>query len=188
MPALVPYGVNDWTLKHMTQTGKAWMKVEAVGNAAFFHVNASMADTSEVEEIHGGNFSFAVDDDGQPLTPICDPRAVFGYDTALDQAVISGMAGWKSSAGKSRFGKTSFPVVSMHCGVRWSQTRNARFLKCTAMLRNERTWCSIAVSRSVRSFCRCIPGGKGADGYHRKARGNTHGKPDLRRLLQLYLP
>ena len=88
MPALVPYGVNDWTLKHMTQTGKAWMKVEAVGNAAFFHVNASMADTSEVEEIHGGNFSFAVDDDGQPLTPICDPRAVFGYDTALDQAVI----------------------------------------------------------------------------------------------------
>lgn len=35
MPALVPYGVNDWTLKHMTQTGKAWMKVEAVGNAAF---------------------------------------------------------------------------------------------------------------------------------------------------------
>ncbi len=28
MPALVlPYGVNDWTLKHMTQTGKAWMKL-----------------------------------------------------------------------------------------------------------------------------------------------------------------
>ena len=109
MPALVPYGVNDWTLKHMTQTGKAWMKVEAVGNAAFFHVNASMADTSEVEEIHGGNFSFAVDDDGQPLTPICDPRAVFGYDTALDQAVIFRDGGLEKLRRQKQVWQNQFP-------------------------------------------------------------------------------
>lgn len=81
MPELVPYGVTDWTLKNMLQTGKAWMQAEDVRERTpFYRVRASMDDTADVKEIEGGNFAFAYGMEGEKLPVITDPEVIFGYD------------------------------------------------------------------------------------------------------------
>ena len=84
-PAIVPYGVDQDSLKNMTQTAKAWMQVEDVCEGRpYFRVRASMADSTQVIAIEGGNFSIAVGHDGSRLKPIVDAEAVFAYDTAYE--------------------------------------------------------------------------------------------------------
>ena len=88
MPAIIPYGVNEDSMKSMTQTAKAWMQVEDVElKAPFFRVRASMADTAAVASIEGGNFSIGCMEDGERLLPIVDPELVFAYDCSLQTAV-----------------------------------------------------------------------------------------------------
>lgn len=84
MPEIVPYGVNQDTLKNMTQLATAWMQTEDadIGRASF-HLRASMADTAQVTEIKGCNFCLGWDKWGDLLNPIVDQRLVFGEDTSL---------------------------------------------------------------------------------------------------------
>ncbi len=87
MPAVVPYGVNQWSLKEMGQTAKAWMQVEDVEvRVPFFKARASMGDTATVTAVRGGNFSLAVDESGTLIAPVVDPDAVFSYDNSLQIA------------------------------------------------------------------------------------------------------
>lgn len=102
MPALIPYGVDADNMKNMTQTAKAWMQAEDLeGNVPFFRTRASIVDSAAVQEIAGGNFSFACLEDGTLLAPIVDPEAVFAYDCSLGTAVrfaregLAGVYGWK---------------------------------------------------------------------------------------------
>lgn len=84
MPAVVPYGVSNASLKEMGQTSKAWMQVEGVEDKVpYFKARASMGDTAAVTAVKGGNFSLAVDETGTRLAPIVDPDAVFAYDNSL---------------------------------------------------------------------------------------------------------
>lgn len=84
-PAIVPYGVGLDSMKNMTQTAKAWMQVEDVTEKKpYFRVRASMADSSKVVEIEGGNFSICVDNEGNRLQPIVDTQVVFACDTAYE--------------------------------------------------------------------------------------------------------
>ena len=86
MPALVPYGVNQDSLKNMPQLSKAWMQVEdAEERLPFYRVRASMGDTAVVTKVEGGNFALGCTESGEPLPVAVDPEAVFGYDTALEQ-------------------------------------------------------------------------------------------------------
>ena len=88
MPALIPYGVGLDSMKNMLQTAKAWMQVEDVeSDIPFYRVRASMADTAAVTPVLGGNFAFAVKEDGSLLSPIADPMLVFDYDCAMRKAV-----------------------------------------------------------------------------------------------------
>lgn len=88
MAAVVPYGVNEESLKLMTQTAKAWMQVlHHETGKPFYALRASMEDTAEVSEIKGGNFAFAYTEDGQILPVIVDAKAVFDYDNSLHHAV-----------------------------------------------------------------------------------------------------
>lgn len=87
MPAVVPYGVNQWTMKNMLQTGKAWMKAEILENLPYYRVRASMEDTADVGRVEAGNFSLAVDGEGKRLLPVVDTELVFDYDTSLEQPV-----------------------------------------------------------------------------------------------------
>lgn len=82
-PAIVPYGVAQFDMKNMTQTAKAWMQVEDVEECKpYFRVRASMADSTKVTTIEGGNFSICVDNQGNRLQPVVDCEAVFDYDTS----------------------------------------------------------------------------------------------------------
>ncbi|MGL5541666.1 MAG: hypothetical protein ACRDBX_08560, partial [Erysipelotrichaceae bacterium] len=85
MGELIPYGVSLDTMKEMVQTAKAWMQVEDVSKRTpYYRVRVSMGDTADVSEINGGNFAVAFDATGAKLPVFVDPKAVFGYDTALD--------------------------------------------------------------------------------------------------------
>lgn len=88
MPAVIPYGISMENIKNMGQTSKAWMQVEDVEEKVpYFRVRASLADTAAVTAIAGGNFSFAVLEDGTKLSPVVDPDVVFGYDCSMERAV-----------------------------------------------------------------------------------------------------
>ncbi|MBQ7058052.1 MAG: hypothetical protein IJM83_01925 [Firmicutes bacterium] len=89
MPEVVPFGVTDWTLKNMLQTGKAWMQAEDVEKRTpFYRVRASMDDTADVREIEGGNFAAGISEDGEKLPVITDPEAIFGYDLSHEYPLV----------------------------------------------------------------------------------------------------
>lgn len=86
MPALIPYGIDNESLKTMGQLMKAWMEVEYLDSRVpFFKARASTADSTVVTLVEGGNFSMGILPDGTRLKPIADPRLVFDYDTALQR-------------------------------------------------------------------------------------------------------
>ena len=97
MPALIPFGVSLSHCTEIMQTAKAWMQAEKTKEgAAFYRVRASIEDSASVEAVEGGNFSYAVLDDGTKLTPVADPEAIFGYDPSLVKPVVffeEGLAG-----------------------------------------------------------------------------------------------
>ena len=97
MPALIPFGVSLSHCTEIMQTAKAWMQAEKTKEgAAFYRVRASIEDSASVEAVEGGNFSYAVLDDGTKLTPVADPEAIFGYDPSLIKPVVffeEGLAG-----------------------------------------------------------------------------------------------
>src|SRR5699024_1538983 len=79
MPALVPYGVSDWVLKSMVQTGRAWMETQRLDSGApRYRVRVSMEDSARVTSVSGCAFALSVDDRGVRLPAVADPETVFG--------------------------------------------------------------------------------------------------------------
>ncbi len=88
MPALIPFGVDQKSLKEMGQTIMAWMEVDqAAEHVPYFKVRASTADTAAVTAVQGGNYGIAVDREGNRKQVIVDPSLVFDFDSSLDVAV-----------------------------------------------------------------------------------------------------
>ncbi len=87
MPACIPYGIDQWSIKMMGQTMKAWMQVEDVDGHPFMRVRASTVDSAAVTEVTGGNFSIGVLEDGTALYAVTDPEVVFSYDLSLERPV-----------------------------------------------------------------------------------------------------
>ncbi len=88
MPAIICYGVGEYSMKHMLQTTKAWMQVEdREERRPYFRVRVSMDDSAEVTEMLGGNFALAVDENGNLMECVNDPAAVFDYDLSLQKPV-----------------------------------------------------------------------------------------------------
>lgn len=85
LPAVVPFGINNDCLKNMTQLSKAWMQVEQLETGRpCFCVRASMEDSAQVTQVHGGNFAFGMTENGKNLAPIVQPELIFGEDTSLE--------------------------------------------------------------------------------------------------------
>lgn len=83
LASIVPFGLNQFDLKMMNQTAKAWMMVEGDENRLpYFRLRASLADTTSVEPIEEGSFGAAAVN-GQLLPVVVDPRTLFGWDTAM---------------------------------------------------------------------------------------------------------
>lgn len=87
MPACIPYGVDQDSMKSMGQTIKAWMQVDRAGEIPYMRVRASTADSAAVSEIDGGNFSIGSLADGTRLKAITDPEIIFAYDLSLEKPV-----------------------------------------------------------------------------------------------------
>ncbi len=87
LPAVIPYGLNNQFLKEIGRTVEAWMMVDNLAqNIPFYHLRASVADTTEVRSIDSGHFMFAWQEGAKEpelLSVIVDPALVFGQNTSL---------------------------------------------------------------------------------------------------------
>lgn len=84
MPAIVPYGISQESLKNMTQLAKAWMQVEDVSEGRpYYRARASMEDTARVTAVKEGNFSAAFTEEGKVSHPIVEPGVLFGMDSSF---------------------------------------------------------------------------------------------------------
>jgi len=84
MAAILPYGINLSSMTEMGQTSKAWMQVLNLETGCpIFKVRASMEDRAQVDEVKGGNYGFAVTEDGESMKVIVSTDTLFGYDTSL---------------------------------------------------------------------------------------------------------
>lgn len=85
LPIMIPYGMTEWTLKHMSRTVEAWVKVRNVENQApYYQLNVEVSDKPEVKHIKEGNFFFSfekTDPNRKLLTSIIEPNLVFGSST-----------------------------------------------------------------------------------------------------------
>lgn len=83
---ILPTGINDYVIKHMGNTIRAWMDVYNLDSKIpIFRLRSSTEDTARVEEIRDGNFyaSLVVTPGHRELTrPIVDPVVVFGNETS----------------------------------------------------------------------------------------------------------
>lgn len=88
MPAILPYGTSQSSMKAMGQTSKAWMQVKDVeSRIPYYQVSASTGDVAEVTEVKEGNFFFGMEADGTLLPVLVDPEVVFEYNTAMTEPV-----------------------------------------------------------------------------------------------------
>ncbi len=110
---IVPCGVNEKSLRLMTQTAKAWMQVlHHEEGVPYFTLRASMEDTAEVTEIRGGNFAFAFHGNGGALPVMVDGKTVFSYDNALRDAVA-----FRDMEYEAFCSQKQFPFNDMPCGL-----------------------------------------------------------------------
>lgn len=81
LPIILPYGMKDWTVKNMSRTVEAWVKVRNVKTKApFYQLNVEVADTPDVKYIKEGNFYFSFIN-GKLVDPIVEAAVVFGDGT-----------------------------------------------------------------------------------------------------------
>ncbi|UCZ53842.1 hypothetical protein LGQ02_03390 [Bacillus shivajii] len=87
LPSLFPSGVPNAAYKELGNTIKSWFDVENLEqNIPFYRLRGSIEDSSEVKEIHQGNFylSFSRGPSGERMMkPIIDRDVIFGTDTSL---------------------------------------------------------------------------------------------------------
>ncbi len=86
MSTLLPTGINDYLIKHMGNTIRAWMNVYNLeSKIPLFRLRSSTEDVARVEEIRDANFyvstTFRSGVSETPV-PIVDPDNVFGLETS----------------------------------------------------------------------------------------------------------
>jgi len=82
LPGIVPYGVDNGALKHISRTIEAWMQVENLADKLpFYRLKATPGDTADVHAIQAGNFGLSFHK-GERLAPVADPTVIFGLDTS----------------------------------------------------------------------------------------------------------
>ncbi|HPD84948.1 MAG TPA: hypothetical protein PK790_05735 [Candidatus Omnitrophota bacterium] len=87
MPAIIPFGHNDWLLKNMSRTAEAWNQVSNLENKApYYNLKVAISDTPRVEHVTEGNFYFSFSREGKKLKlldPIVRPTCIFGSSSDL---------------------------------------------------------------------------------------------------------
>lgn len=79
LPLIIPYGLDDFGLKHMRRLFEAFVEVTNFENKVpFYKLKVEPADRPDVVRISKGNFYLGFDPDGQLVSPIYDPAKIFG--------------------------------------------------------------------------------------------------------------
>ncbi|MBI4340724.1 MAG: cellobiose phosphorylase [Candidatus Omnitrophica bacterium] len=82
LPVIIPHGMRDSFLKHMSRTMEAWVTVDHLDQGVpFYRLKVEPSDRPEVIPIRAGNFyvgSSQVNGRTTPLQPLVDPTAIFG--------------------------------------------------------------------------------------------------------------
>lgn len=103
LPQFMPYGLNDWAMKHMSRTIEAWYTVDNLDQRApYARLKVTFADTAEVKPIDKGHAFFAMLTQGgetRLLDPVIDPQEVFGRVTDFDfpERFIDGRYAWQAA-------------------------------------------------------------------------------------------
>ncbi|MEN3042362.1 MAG: cellobiose phosphorylase, partial [Fervidobacterium sp.] len=97
---LLPTGVNDYLIKHMGNTLRAWMDVYNLESGVpLFKLRSSTEDVARIEEIKDANFYISTvlnAESSQYITPIVDPDNVFAHETSYNYPIIFAEKGLKS--------------------------------------------------------------------------------------------
>lgn len=82
LPAIVPFGLNDSLLKHMSRTAEAWNAVSNLNNKTpYYNLRVAISDKPHVTHITAGNFYLSFAKQAQKaelLPPIVESSCVFG--------------------------------------------------------------------------------------------------------------
>ena len=109
---IMPYWVNQWVQKFMSNTAQAWVTTEsALDNSMFYRLKVEINDVPEVHELTKGNFFTALYGSGERLNKaavIVDPRIVFGEDNSFSYPFGFFQKG-SFKIPKSQFGANKYP-------------------------------------------------------------------------------
>ncbi|UTR16529.1 hypothetical protein MM221_08285 [Salipaludibacillus sp. LMS25] len=87
LPAIFPSGVPHTAYKELGNTIKSWFDVANLEEGIpFYRLRGSIEDSSEVKEIHQGNFYYSISNyrnEEKVIKPIIDRDILFGTDTSL---------------------------------------------------------------------------------------------------------
>lgn len=79
LPLIVPYGLDDFCLKHMRRLFEAFAEVTNIDQQVpFYKLKVEPADRPDVVRITKGNFYFGFGPDRQLVSPVYDPVKIFG--------------------------------------------------------------------------------------------------------------
>ncbi len=79
LPLIIPYGLDDYGLKHMRRLVEAFVEVTNYDTKVpLFKGKVKPADRPDVVRIKKGNFYIGFDNDSKLVTPIVDPVKIFG--------------------------------------------------------------------------------------------------------------
>lgn len=79
LPLIIPYGLDDWGLKHMRRLFEAFVEVSNFEHQVpFYKLKVEPADRPDVVRIKKGNFYLGFGPDGALVEPVYDPAKVFG--------------------------------------------------------------------------------------------------------------
>lgn len=79
LPLIIPYGLDDFGLKHMRRLFEAFVEVTNHENKVpFFKLKVEPADRPDVVRITKGNFYLGFDPEGKLVSPVYDPAKIFG--------------------------------------------------------------------------------------------------------------
>lgn len=79
LPLIIPYGLDDWGLKHLRRLFEAFVEVtNTESGVPFYKLKVEPADRPDVVKITKGNFYLGMDETGQLLPIVYDPVRIFG--------------------------------------------------------------------------------------------------------------
>jgi hypothetical protein len=79
LPLMIPYGIDNFGLKHMRRLVEAFVEVtNHENNVPFFKGKVKPTDTPDVVTIKKGNFYLGFESESKLVTPIIDPQKIFG--------------------------------------------------------------------------------------------------------------